>query len=101
MTENIKGKVVVITGASSGLGEATARLLSSEGATVVLAARRADRIEALAEDPRPPGCKKLSGSERYRIRQGPYRIVYAIEDNQLIVYVVKIGDRKSVYRSSR
>jgi len=54
----------------------------------------------LAEDPRPPGCKKLSGSERYRIRQGPYRIVYAIEDNQLIVYVVKIGDLKSVYRTS-
>ncbi|PLX56230.1 MAG: type II toxin-antitoxin system mRNA interferase toxin, RelE/StbE family, partial [Chromatiales bacterium] len=36
----------------------------------------------------------------YRIRQGPYRIVYAIEDNQLIVYVVKIGDRKSAYRTS-
>lgn len=49
-SQNIKGKVVVITGASSGLGEATARLLSSEGATVVLAARRADRIEALAKE---------------------------------------------------
>ena len=60
--------------------------------------RVAKRIEALAEDPRPPGCKKLSGSERYRIRQGSYRIVYAIEDDELIVYVVKIGDRKSIYR---
>jgi len=60
--------------------------------------RVAKRIEALAEDPRPPGCKKLSGSERYRVRQGSYRIVYAIEDDELIVYVVKIGDRKSVYR---
>lgn len=57
------------------------------------------RIETLAEDPRPPGCKKLSGSERYRIRQGPYRILYAIEDDELIVYVVKIADRKNVYRA--
>jgi len=57
------------------------------------------RIEALAENPRPNGCKKLSGSERYRIRQGPYRIVYAIEDKQLVVYVVKVADRKSVYRA--
>lgn len=57
------------------------------------------RIEALADDPRPAGCMKLSGSERYRIRQGPYRIVYAIEDEQLVVYVVKIGDRKNVYRT--
>lgn len=48
--ENIKGKVVVITGASSGLGEAAARLLSAEGATVVLAARRTERIEALAKE---------------------------------------------------
>jgi NADP-dependent 3-hydroxy acid dehydrogenase YdfG len=50
MTDNIKGKVVLITGASSGLGEATARRLSSEGATVVLGARRKDRIEALARE---------------------------------------------------
>ena len=57
------------------------------------------RIDSLADDPRPAGCKKLSGSERYRIRQGRYRIVYAIEDDQLVVYVVKIGDRKSVYRA--
>ena len=47
---NIAGKVVVITGASSGLGEATARLLSAEGATVVLGARRVDRIQALADE---------------------------------------------------
>jgi len=57
------------------------------------------RIQALAENPRPRGCKKLSGSERYRIRQGSYRIVYAIEDDQFVVYVVKIGDRKRVYRT--
>jgi mRNA interferase RelE/StbE len=60
--------------------------------------RIVSRIEAFAENPRPDGCKKLSGAERYRIRQGSYRIVYAIEDKQLVVYVVKIADRKSVYR---
>ena len=57
------------------------------------------RIEALAENPRLDGCMKLSGSERYRIRQGAYRIVYTIEDKQLVVYVVNIADRKSVYRA--
>jgi len=56
------------------------------------------RIESLADDPRPDGCRKLSGSERYRIRQGRYRIIYKIEDDVLVVYVVKIGDRKNVYR---
>ena len=61
--------------------------------------RIVSRIEALAENPRPDGCKKLSGSERYRIRQGSYRIVYSIEDKQLVVYVFKIADRKSVYRA--
>jgi mRNA interferase RelE/StbE len=61
--------------------------------------RIVSRIETLAENPRPDGCKKLSGSERYRIRQGSYRIVYAIEDKQLVVYVVKIADRKNVYRA--
>jgi mRNA interferase RelE/StbE len=61
--------------------------------------RIVSRIEALAENPRPNGCKKLSGSERYRIRQGSYRVVYAIEDDLLVIYVVKIADRKSVYRA--
>lgn len=58
--ENIAGKVVVITGASSGLGKATARLLSSEGAAVVVAARRVDRIEALAEELNEQGGKALA-----------------------------------------
>ena len=57
------------------------------------------RIRTLADDPRPPGCEKLSGQERYRIRQGVYRIVYEIDDNVLIVLVVKVGHRRDVYRS--
>ena len=55
-------------------------------------------IRALAEDPRPSGCRKLSGRNRYRIRNGPYRILYAIEDAILIVTIVKIGHGSSVYR---
>jgi mRNA interferase RelE/StbE len=58
----------------------------------------ADRIRALSEDPRPPGCQKLSGQERYRIRQGWYRIIYTIDDQQVIIVVVKIGHRKDIYR---
>lgn len=58
------------------------------------------RIEALAEDPRPPGAEKLSAQERYRIRQGAYRILYEIRDEALLVVVVKVGHRRHVYRSS-
>lgn len=57
-----------------------------------------ERIGRLADNPRPPGCTKLSGYDRYRIRQGTFRIVYGIEDSQLVVYVVKVGHRKDVYR---
>lgn len=57
------------------------------------------RIRALADDPRPPGCEKLTGGgDRYRVREGRYRIVYAIEDDRLVVWVVKVGHRKDVYR---
>lgn len=56
------------------------------------------RIEALADDPRPPGCTKLSGREAYRIRQGAYRIVYTVADDVLLVEVVKVGNRRDVYR---
>jgi len=52
------------------------------------------RIGQLALDPRPPGANKLSGRDRYRIRQGSYRIIYGIEDDALVVYVVKVGHRK-------
>jgi len=58
------------------------------------------RIGQLAEDPRPPGSKKLSGNDKYRVRQGSYRIVYSITDNELIVVVVKVGHRKNVYRGT-
>ena len=57
-----------------------------------------NRIDLLKEDPRPPGCEKLSGQERYRVRQGNYRIVYSIQDKVLTVWIVKIGRRRDVYR---
>ncbi len=49
------------------------------------------KIELLAENPRPPGCEKLTGRERYRLRQGRYRIVYSIQDDILTVWIVKVG----------
>ncbi len=55
-------------------------------------------IRALAADPRPPQSQKLSGREQYRLRQGDYRILYVIQDDVLIVTVVKVGHRKEVYR---
>ena len=54
-----------------------------------------------AEDPRPPVSKKLSGNDKYRVRQGSYRIVYRIEDTEPVVEVVKVGQRKNVFRSAR
>ena len=56
------------------------------------------RIGGLSDDPRPQDCEKLTGQERYRIRQGRYRIVYSIQDNELTVWVVKVGHRKDIYR---
>ena len=55
-------------------------------------------IESLEKDPRPPGCRKLSGQERYRLRQGRYRIIYSIQDDELSVWIVKVGYRRNVYR---
>ncbi len=55
------------------------------------------RVEELSLDPRPPLCKKLSGQERYRLRQGNYRILYEIYDNRLVIVVVKVGNRRDVY----
>jgi mRNA interferase RelE/StbE len=56
-------------------------------------------IQRLANEPRPPGCEKLSGEEKYRLRQGDYRILYEIVDRELVVTVVKVGNRRDVYRS--
>ena len=57
-----------------------------------------NRIKALEKNPRPPGSEKLTGQERYRLRQGGYRIVYSIQDDELTVWVVKVGHRKDIYR---
>jgi mRNA interferase RelE/StbE len=56
------------------------------------------RIQTLADDPRPRGCEKLTGRDRYRVRLGSYRIVYAVDDRQQTVLIVKIGHRKEVCR---
>jgi mRNA interferase RelE/StbE len=57
-----------------------------------------NKIKGLGNEPRPFGCEKLTGDERYRIRQGRYRIVYSVQDKELTVWVVKVGHRKDVYR---
>jgi len=77
----------------------TARKELESIATRVDRQRIIARIKSLADDPRPPGAVKLSGREWYRVRKGRYRILYLIEDTVLIVYVIKIGDRKDVYRA--
>lgn len=56
------------------------------------------KIQSLATDPRPPGSQKLAGDERYRLRQGDYRILYTVEDARVLVEVVKVGHRRDVYR---
>ena len=56
------------------------------------------RIRSLSTDPRPPGCEKLSAQERYRVRQGDYRVVYSIQDDERSVWVVRIGHRREIYR---
>jgi len=67
-------------------------------------ARKKDRqrivepISAWADDPRPHGSQKRSGNDRFRLRLGSYRIIYSIEDDALVVYVIKIGHHKDVYR---
>ncbi len=61
--------------------------------------RIAGRIETLAEMPRPRDCEKLSGHrDLYRVREGSYRIVYSIDEQNVIVHVIKIGHRKEIYR---
>jgi mRNA interferase RelE/StbE len=56
------------------------------------------KIRLLAGEPRPHGCEKISGAEKYRIRQGDFRILYEIDDSRRVVIIVKVGNRKEVYR---
>ena len=56
------------------------------------------RIESLIENPRPRGCQKLSDVEKYRLRWGPYRIVYTVPDDDRSVIIAKIGHRQEIYR---
>ena len=58
-----------------------------------------DRISALALNPRGDGCVKLSGQNRYRVRQGVYRIINEIHHDRLVVIVVKVGHRSSIYET--
>jgi len=58
-------------------------------------------IESLCENPRADGCIKLSAQERYRVRQGVYRIVYEIKDTELIILVVKVAHRSVVYKKGK
>ena len=60
--------------------------------------RVTDRIGGLARNPCPPGNEKLAAEERYRVRQGDYRIICAVDDERRLVEVVKIGHRREVYR---
>lgn len=55
-------------------------------------------IKGFGKNPRPTDCTKLSGQEKYRVRLGHYRIIYSIQDKELLVWVVKVGHRKNVYR---
>ncbi len=71
------------------------KVIPKKGAGKIL-----ERIRLLAENPRPIGSEKLSGQERYRLRSGRCRIIYSIQDKELTVWVVKIGQRKDVYRGS-
>ncbi len=59
-------------------------------------ARILEKIASLQLDPRPVGCEKLTGQDRYRIRHGNHRIVYSIQDHELTVWVVKVGHRREI-----
>ena len=58
----------------------------------------ADKLQRLASEPRPPGTEKLFGQEKYRLRQGDYRVVYSVDDDESKVVIVKIGHRRDFYR---
>jgi len=56
------------------------------------------RIQSLSSDPRPPSCEKLSGSECFRIRQGTYRIIYTVKDEEICIVIIRIAQRGEAYR---
>lgn len=56
------------------------------------------KIRNLANDPRPPGSEKLAGDDKYRIRQGVYRVLYEVDDTTIVVTVVRVAHRREVYR---
>ena len=60
--------------------------------------RVVDRIASLADNPRPRGCQRLSGADKYRVRQGRYRILHTLQDDRLVVTVVRVAHRKDAYR---
>ena len=62
------------------------------------AQRILERIQKLADDPRPPDSKKLAGDGSYRIRIGMYRVIYDVYDGRLVILVLRVGNRKDVYR---
>ena len=65
---------------------------------VQTSSRIASAIHALADNPRPPDCKKLTGRPVWRIRVGTYRVIYEVQDKELVVLVVTIGHRREVYQ---
>ena len=80
-------------------------LIKSSAAGELEAMPRKDRnriiakIEGLAANPHPRGSEKLSGEEKYRLRQGDYRVLYSIQDASMTVTIVKIAHRREVYRN--
>ena len=58
-----------------------------------------EKIKSLAQNPHPTGSKKLSGQEKYRMRQGNYRILYQVIDDELIINVIKVGHRQDIYKN--
>lgn len=56
------------------------------------------RIRGLSSEPRPPASEKLSGHDLYRVRQGDYRVLYGVQDADLVIVIIKVGHRREVYR---
>jgi len=82
------------------LGPAAARQLKKLDRGVL--SQIAAKIDSLAEEPRPHGCEKLAGyDDLYRVKVGDHRIVYAVQDEQLLVIVVKVGSRAEIYQRIR